>query len=212
MRWKKWKKYHGQKKKHGGTSTILNSVGFTASQYHNFSLQSLAMHTTITNCYDDFPPKSNEKSFLNKIVNEAGLPKEVGRRHKLAEQQDLVLVCYGAVQHLDNRMSCFVLHNDASSSIWPVWSKNFNNSTLCETLLSREMGQFYYVISQLCSLMQKCVNISVHVECLPALLCLAPVHLSVPLLVPWNQHQLTSAIQTERGKENKRKRRKERRR
>lgn len=34
------------------------------------------------------------------------------------------------------------------------------------------------------------------VTCLPALLCLTPVHLSVSLLIPRNQHQLTSVIQT----------------
>ena len=69
-------------------------------------------------------------------------PTVASKWHKLAVQQDLVLVCYGSVSHLDNRMSCFVSHNDASTSIWPVWSMNFNNSTLWEALLSRLWRDF----------------------------------------------------------------------
>lgn len=41
-------------------------------------------------------------------------------------------------------------------------------------------------------------SVKVDDRCLPALLCLAPVHLSVPLLVPWNQHQLVSVVQAVR--------------
>lgn len=37
------------------------------------------------------------RALLNKIVNEAGLRTEGGKWYKLAEQQDLVLVCYGSV-------------------------------------------------------------------------------------------------------------------
>lgn len=38
-------------------------------------------------------------------------------------------------------MSCFVSQNDASTSIWPVWSMNFNNSTLRGALLSRVQAE-----------------------------------------------------------------------
>lgn len=126
---------------------ILNTAGIAQQLYHNSTLQSLAKHTTTANRHYDSTPKSNKKSLLNKIVNEAGLPTEAGKWHKLAVQQDLVLVCYGSVQHLDNRMSCFVSRNDASTGIWPVWRMNFNNSTVWEALLSWVIERFYCDIS-----------------------------------------------------------------
>lgn len=65
---------------------------------------------------------------LNEIVNEAGLPIAASKLRKLAVLQDLVLVCYGSASHLDNKMSCFVSHNDASTRIWPVQSMDLNTA------------------------------------------------------------------------------------
>lgn len=195
---------------------ILNTAGIAQQLYHNSTLQSLAKHTTTANRHYDSTPKSNKKSLLNKIVNEAGLPTEAGKWHKLAVQQDLVLVCYGSVQHLDNRMSCFVSRNDASTGIWPVWRMNFYSVRGFVIVGNREVLLWYLSYPSLVYYTAWCTTWLCRyvyikdVHSLPALLCLAPVHLSVPLLVPWNQHQLASVIQTDRVKETRGKTKKRR--
>lgn len=74
--------------------------------------------------------------------------------------------------------------------------------------MERVYYDIYSGIVQAWFIIMLCVQLhnSSDINCLPALLCLAPVHLSVSLLVPWNQHQLASVIQTGKAKEKRRKR------
>ena len=80
-------------------NTVLNIAGITVAP-HNIKISPCNSWPRIPQLTTDImilDQRAIKKSLLNKIVNEAGLPTEANKWHKLAAQHDLVLVCYGSV-------------------------------------------------------------------------------------------------------------------